>query len=38
MRIGWASREVGPFPALESAVQDLTGDYARWALGNIDFT
>jgi transcriptional regulator with XRE-family HTH domain len=36
MRIGWASREVGPFPALPSVAQDLIGDYARWALARFD--
>jgi transcriptional regulator with XRE-family HTH domain len=38
IRVGWASRELGPFPAIESAAQDLTADYARWALAQSDFT
>ncbi len=32
MRIGWASREAGPFPAIKSVAHDLIGDYARWTL------
>jgi transcriptional regulator with XRE-family HTH domain len=32
MRIGWASREAGPFPAVKSVAHDLIGDYARWTL------
>ncbi len=37
MRVGWASREVGPFPTIQSIAQDLIGDYARWALAKSTF-
>jgi transcriptional regulator with XRE-family HTH domain len=36
MRIGWASREAGPFPAIKSVAHDLIGDYARWAITELN--
>ena len=32
VRIGWASREAGFFPAVKCIAHDIIGDYARWAL------